>query len=174
MVCLASIEHNGKAKLVAEIPTGIGFCDLSSIADNARDFFLAADGVGRAKKLIAEVQESEGTSHSYIPGDATFRRLAPIDGSLVGKFLCIGMNYTVCGWIKRSMKGNRSNNESIDILTQSFFEYAHRIIARNKACQFQKNHWCFPNSATVLLVQTCPFRRTNIRKSWITKSSWGL
>ncbi len=91
MVRLASIEYNGKPTLVAELSSG-GFCDLSAIASNARDFFGALDGVERANALIAGVSAS---SSQYIPAETAHRRLAPIDGSLVGKFLCIGMNYVV-------------------------------------------------------------------------------
>ena len=93
MVRLASIEHKGKIKLVAELADG-GFCDLSSIAANARDFFLATDGVQSAKNAVATASE---INPDYISKDDVYRRLAPIDGSLVGKFLCIGMNYKVCG-----------------------------------------------------------------------------
>ena len=92
MVRLASIEHKGKIKLVAELADG-GFCDLSSIAANARDFFLATDGVKTAKNAVATASE---INPDYISKDGVYRRLAPIDGSLVGKFLCIGMNYKVC------------------------------------------------------------------------------
>lgn len=100
MVRLASIEHNGKSKLVAELASG-GFCDLSSIAGNARDFFLATEGVNRAKELMATASQ-DNSSPYYIPEDSIYRRLAPIDGSLVGKFLCIGMNYKVGGvWEQR-------------------------------------------------------------------------
>ena len=94
MVRLASIEHSGKTKLVAKLSDD-GFCDLSSVADNARDFFLVG-GLARAKSLIAEAMSSPDSSPNYIPADASYRLLAPIDGSLVGKFLCIGMNYKVC------------------------------------------------------------------------------
>jgi hypothetical protein len=93
MVRLASIQHEGKAKLVAELSSG-GFCDLSSVADNARDFFVVG-GLDRAKELIAQALSSPASSPNYIPVDSSYRRLAPIDGSLVGKFLCIGMNYKV-------------------------------------------------------------------------------
>ena len=93
MVRLASIEHNGKPKLVAELSDD-GFCDLSSVADNAREFFEVG-GLDRAKTLMAEALASPDSSPNYIPADASYRRLAPIDGSLVGKFLCIGMNYKV-------------------------------------------------------------------------------
>ena len=95
MVRLATIEHDGKTKLVAELSSGpTAFCDLSSVADNARDFF-AVKGLDRANELIAQTISSPSTSPNYIPADSQYRRLAPIDGSLVGKFLCIGMNYKV-------------------------------------------------------------------------------
>jgi len=86
MVRLASIEYNGKPTLVAEVDGG--FCDLSSIASNARDFFMTAGGVDKANQLIKDINEE---SPNFISSE--HRRLAPIDGSLVGKFLCIGMNY---------------------------------------------------------------------------------
>uniref|UniRef100_A0A6U9WDT0 Fumarylacetoacetase-like C-terminal domain-containing protein n=1 Tax=Pseudo-nitzschia australis TaxID=44445 RepID=A0A6U9WDT0_9STRA len=89
MVRLASIEHEGKTKFVAQLSSG--YCDLSSIADNARDFFLAG-GLERAKELVTQVLSSPTSSPNFIPVDEC-RLLAPIDGSLVGKFLCIGMNY---------------------------------------------------------------------------------
>lgn len=92
MVRLASIEHEGKIKLVAQTPNG--YCDLSSIADNARDFFVVG-GLDRAKELVDNVLSSPTSSPDYIPSDDCCRLLAPIDGSLVGKFLCIGMNYKV-------------------------------------------------------------------------------
>ena len=91
---LASIEHKGKPKLVAELSIG-GFCDLSSIADNARDFFVVG-GLNQAKLLIDETLSSPLLSPYYIRSEDSYRRLAPIDGSHVGKFLCIGMNYKVC------------------------------------------------------------------------------
>jgi len=91
MVRLASIEHNGKTKLVAQLSTG-GYCDLSSVADNARDFFVVG-GLERAKELIHQSLSLHSSSTHYIPADSCCRLLAPIDGSLVGKFLCIGMNY---------------------------------------------------------------------------------
>ena len=92
MVRLATIEHDGKTKLVAEL--SCAFCDLSSVAENARDFF-AVKGLDRANDLIAQTISSPSTSPNYIPADSQYRRLAPIDGSLVGKFLCFGMNYKV-------------------------------------------------------------------------------
>ena len=93
MVRLASIEHNGKTKLVAQLSIG-GYCDLTSVADNAREFFVVG-GLERAKELIALASSSPTSSLNYIPADDCCRLLAPIDGSLVGKFLCIGMNYKV-------------------------------------------------------------------------------
>ena len=100
MVRLATIEHDGKTKLVAELGPTCAFCDLSSVADNARDFF-AVKGLDRANELIAQTILSPSTSPNYIPADSPYRRLAPIDGSLVGKFLCIGMNYKV-RWLNNS------------------------------------------------------------------------
>ena len=91
MVRLASIKYNGKPTLVAEVDGG--FCDLSLIASNARDFFMTAGGVDKANQLIKDINEE---SPNFISSEQ--RRLAPIGGSLVGKFLCIGMNYKVCGF----------------------------------------------------------------------------
>ena len=91
MVRLASIEYEGKIKFVAQLPSG--YCDLSSIADNARDFFLVG-GLERAKELVTQALSSPTSIPNVIPADGC-RLLAPIDGSLVGKFLCVGMNYKV-------------------------------------------------------------------------------
>lgn len=89
MVRLASIQHNGKTKLVAQLAKG--YCDLSSVAANARSFLeLGDDAIAKAKALMEQATGDE--SPLYIPTEAA-ALLAPIDGSLVGKFLCIGMNY---------------------------------------------------------------------------------
>jgi 2-keto-4-pentenoate hydratase/2-oxohepta-3-ene-1,7-dioic acid hydratase in catechol pathway/NAD(P)-dependent dehydrogenase (short-subunit alcohol dehydrogenase family) len=89
MVRLASVKHNGVTKLAAQLPSD-GYCDVSSVAANARDFFLlGASGIERANILI---QECTPSSELFIANDSV-NLLAPIDGSLVGKFLCIGMNY---------------------------------------------------------------------------------
>lgn len=91
MVRLASVQHNGMTKLVAQLSSekGGGYCDLTSIASNVREFFIV-EGLIQANELIA--QTSLSSSSNYISADDC-HLLAPIDGSLVGKFLCIGMNY---------------------------------------------------------------------------------
>ncbi|KAG7350415.1 short-chain dehydrogenase/reductase SDR [Nitzschia inconspicua] len=96
MVRLASVRHNGTTKLVAQIPTTLDYVDLTSIASNVRDFFLlGTTALERANELIQQASSSSSSSSSSIltipATDAHL--LAPIDGSLVGKFLCIGMNY---------------------------------------------------------------------------------
>jgi 2-keto-4-pentenoate hydratase/2-oxohepta-3-ene-1,7-dioic acid hydratase in catechol pathway len=108
MVRLASVRHNGRTKLVAELSSSAsppsssssssllsGYVDLTSIAHNARDFFLlGSTAIDRANELIQETVSSSSSSSSlFIPVDSIQQLLAPIDGSLVGKFLCIGMNY---------------------------------------------------------------------------------
>jgi len=93
MVRLASIQHNGRTKLVAQLSIG-GYCDLTSVAPNVREFFLVG-GLERATELIDQASSSPTCSLNYIPADDCCRLLAPINGSLVGKFLCIGMNYKV-------------------------------------------------------------------------------
>lgn len=90
MVRLASIQHNGKTKLVGKLDEG--YCDLSSVAANARSFMeLGDDALTKAKALLEQTSSSKD-SPLYIPKESA-AILAPIDGSLVGKFLCIGMNY---------------------------------------------------------------------------------
>ena len=85
MVRLASVQHNGKTKLAAQLPESSGYVDLTSIAPNARDFFLLGNaGIDRAKTLIQEC--SHPSSELFMASDAV-SLLAPIDGSLVGKFL---------------------------------------------------------------------------------------
>ena len=122
MVRLASILHNGKTKLVAEISGG--FCDLSSIASNARDFFGVPDGVERANALIAGIpSDSPHTSREFIPIDALHDDLAPIDGSLVGKFLCIGMNYVV-----GKQNHRLANEEKINPKIQVRYQISHNIV----------------------------------------------
>lgn len=96
---LASIEHRGQRKLAAQIQLGGGeegdhhyYCDLTSIRGNARDFLAAgSEAVHRAKELV-ERSKSATTNNATIPAEEC-RLLAPIDGSLVGKFICVGMNY---------------------------------------------------------------------------------
>jgi 2-keto-4-pentenoate hydratase/2-oxohepta-3-ene-1,7-dioic acid hydratase in catechol pathway len=93
MVRLASIEHRGKRKLAAQLPDGAGYCDLSSISPNARSFLQAGPmALARADELLVSNKSNPGET-LHIPS-VECRLLAPIDGSLVGKFLCIGMNYT--------------------------------------------------------------------------------
>lgn len=102
MVRLASIKHNGVTKLAAQLPSSpaggndCNYIDLMSIASNARDFFLlGAKGVEQANELIAATTQQQELHQSsiLIPNANVQQLLAPIDGSLVGKFLCIGMNY---------------------------------------------------------------------------------
>lgn len=91
MVRLASINHLGKKKLVAQLPESHGgYCDLSSIASDARAFMEAGPrATTKANELVATCTPP---SPLFI-SSTKCSLLAPIDGSLVGKFLCIGMNY---------------------------------------------------------------------------------
>lgn len=90
MVRLASISHLGKQKLAAELPESSGYCDLSSIASDARAFLAAGpEALAKANSLVSLCTPD---SPLHIAKEEC-RLLAPIDGSLVGKFLCIGMNY---------------------------------------------------------------------------------
>lgn len=92
MVRLASIEHLGQRKLAAQLPEDGGYCDLSSISPDARAFLQAgASALTRAEELIASDASNSG-GRLHVPSEEC-RLLAPLDGSLVGKFLCIGMNY---------------------------------------------------------------------------------
>ena len=91
MVRLASVLHQGSTKLVAVIPFNAYYCDLTSIASNARDFFQTPDSVTRANTLIEECASTESSLLAIPVSDCEL--LSPIDGSLVGKLLCIGMNY---------------------------------------------------------------------------------
>jgi 2-keto-4-pentenoate hydratase/2-oxohepta-3-ene-1,7-dioic acid hydratase in catechol pathway/NAD(P)-dependent dehydrogenase (short-subunit alcohol dehydrogenase family) len=108
MVRLASIQHNGQIKLAAQLlPTvsvggsglqqqqlpPLGYCDLTSVASNARDFFVGGSStLERANELVQGAVASSAASPLFISPDSC-NLLVPIDGSLVGKFLCIGMNY---------------------------------------------------------------------------------
>mmetsp|Transcript_5007 Transcript_5007/g.7145 ORF Transcript_5007/g.7145 Transcript_5007/m.7145 type:complete len:103 (-) Transcript_5007:191-499(-) len=86
MVRLASIEHRGRLKLAAQLPDG-SYCDLTSIAPHARKFLEAGPGaLARANSVLEQSKESQISKEEC-------RLLAPLDGSLVGKFICIGMNY---------------------------------------------------------------------------------
>jgi len=90
MVRLASILHLGKQKLAAQLPDNGGYCDLSSISSDARAFLAAGpEAIAQANTLVASCTSD---SPLYVASEEC-RLLAPLDGSLVGKFLCIGMNY---------------------------------------------------------------------------------
>lgn len=89
MVRLASINHLGKQKLAAQLSNG--YCDISSIALDARAFLAAGEEAQTAaNKLIASCSSPD--SPLYVSSEEC-RLLAPLNGSLCGKFLCIGMNY---------------------------------------------------------------------------------
>jgi 2-keto-4-pentenoate hydratase/2-oxohepta-3-ene-1,7-dioic acid hydratase in catechol pathway len=101
MVRLASIEYKGKVLLAAQLRSdggdGCCYCDLSSIASDARSFLQGgAEALEQAQVLIASSSRSTTTTTTTTPRRIRAdecRLLAPIDGSLVGKFLCVGMNY---------------------------------------------------------------------------------
>lgn len=84
MVRLASVDHQGKTKLVAHTLDG-SYIDLSSVAPHARAFFEGGEtALVKARELLTSGQKilaSEG------------RMLAPLDAATVQKFICIGMNY---------------------------------------------------------------------------------
>ena len=86
MVRLASIEHAGKTKLVAQAADG-SYVDLSNIAPHSRAFFEGGeDALKQAQDLVASANTAK------IPA-AEAKLLIPLDPSTCGKFLCIGMNY---------------------------------------------------------------------------------
>ena len=88
MVRLASINYRGKQKLAAQLSDG--YCDLSSLSPDARAFLASGPkAIAEADKLVASCTPG---SPLFVPLDDC-RLHAPLDGSLVGKFLCIGMNY---------------------------------------------------------------------------------
>lgn len=90
MVRLASVNHLGKQKLAVQLPDNGGYCDLSSISSDARAFLTAGpEANAKAEKLLADC--TPGTPLFLASEEC--RLLAPLDGSLVGKFICIGMNY---------------------------------------------------------------------------------
>ena len=100
MVRLASIEYKGQVKLAAELiqeggnddGQGSSYCDLSSIATDARSFLEAGpEAVEKAKLLISSTESDDSPAKKISSKEC--KLLAPLDGSLVGKFLCIGMNY---------------------------------------------------------------------------------
>lgn len=94
MVRLASVQHLGQTKLCAQLKKnddGAGYCDLSSIASNARSFLeLGSTALDRAKELMDGCDSTDAAL--FIPSSEV-TLLAPLDASQVGKFLCIGMNY---------------------------------------------------------------------------------
>ena len=96
MVRLASIILNrpsgGEVVLAAELPAEQGYVRLSSIANDVPDFFaLGLDGIDKARVLLASPEARPGGSLHVATAEC--RLCAPIDGSLVGKFICIGLNY---------------------------------------------------------------------------------
>lgn len=124
MVRLAYLQHKGKRKLVAEIVSSSanknkknvvsGYCDLSSISHNVRDFLEGGPmSIEYAQELISQVvptTDNNDDTHTHnhhhthhplwIPASVeqdeetkAYHLLAPIDGALCGKFICIGMNY---------------------------------------------------------------------------------
>ena len=78
--------------LAAELPPNQGYVRLSSIARDAREFLaLGSSGLDEAKSLLASPEARPGGSLHVATADC--RLCPPIDGSLVGKFICIGLNY---------------------------------------------------------------------------------
>ena len=79
MVRLASIQHKGTTKLVAQITDRGDFVDLSSIAPHSRAFLEKESALKEARELISS---SAGTS-SIIPASEA-RVLVPLDPSTCG------------------------------------------------------------------------------------------
>lgn len=78
MVRLASIDHKGVSKLVAQVDDGAAYVDLASIgASNSRAFFETDSAVAKANELIASVATTK------IPA-AEARLLIPLDPSTCG------------------------------------------------------------------------------------------
>lgn len=122
MVRLATIQHLGKRKLSAQLPEN-GYCDLSSIAPNARVFLeRGEDAVSNAANLIASCRSSE--RKGFIPSEEC-SLLAPIDGSLVGK--------TVRGWFRDDIRCAFSVNHST--------LYCSLSIKSNPSCQRQASYF---------------------------------
>lgn len=88
MVRLASIEHNGETKLVAQTGDGTTYVDLTSIAPHARAFFELGD---EALKKLKDMLVNADNIPEIPASDAILR--IPLDPATCGKFLCIGMNY---------------------------------------------------------------------------------
>lgn len=86
MVRLATIDHKGTAKLVAQVDDGASYVELTKIAPNVRAFLEKGDSaIAQANDIIANALEK-------IPA-AEARLLIPLDPATCGKFVCIGMNY---------------------------------------------------------------------------------
>lgn len=87
MVCLAMIEYRGIPQLAAQQTTSTNdyeYVSLSAIASDARAFLsMGSAALLQAQKLIAD-SATPRISATHV------RLLAPLDGSLVGKLLCIG------------------------------------------------------------------------------------
>ena len=79
--------------LAAELPSNQGYVRLSSIAQDAREFLALGSlgGLDKAKALLASPEARPGGSLHVATADC--RSCPPIDGSLVRKFICIGLNY---------------------------------------------------------------------------------
>mmetsp|Transcript_27001 Transcript_27001/g.37976 ORF Transcript_27001/g.37976 Transcript_27001/m.37976 type:complete len:593 (+) Transcript_27001:118-1896(+) len=115
MVRLATIQHLGKIKIAAQLPPEEntddnsegtnGYCDLSSIASDARAFLmLGSSAIEKAQTLISECtdqqqqqqQQQQGENNDspahFIPSSHV-KLLSPLLPSHVQKFICIGMNY---------------------------------------------------------------------------------
>ena len=96
MVRLASVIPNPGTMddevLAAELPASQGFVRLTSVAKNTRDFLaLGSTGIEKAGALLASPEARPGGSLHIASTDC--RLCPPIGGSLVGKFICIGLNY---------------------------------------------------------------------------------
>lgn len=84
MVRLASVDHNGATKLVAQTDGGASYVDLTSIASNVRSFLEKGEvAISQTSDLLAN------ESTPKIPA-AEARLLIPLDPATCGKFVCIG------------------------------------------------------------------------------------
>lgn len=87
----AAAADGGKI-LAAHLKQGGGYVNLTSIAPDARTFLSQGSAaLSRAKRILLSPDAQPGGA-LYIPSKDC-RLCAPIDGSLVGKFLCVGLNY---------------------------------------------------------------------------------
>ena len=91
--CLCGIPTgNEEVILAAELPSNQGYVRLSSIAKDARAFLaLGSDGLGKARTLLESQEARPGGTLHVSTADCCL--CPPIDASLVGKFICIGLNY---------------------------------------------------------------------------------